>query len=991
MNRFDALSRHTPISESHLLEASAGTGKTFSIENIVARLIVDPVRPLLIEEILVVTFTKAATQDLKRRIWDTLSSLVKKIKHLEEQEQVPDYLLEIIEQGLEALQRAKRLWDQALFSFDRAQIFTLHSFCYRMLREFLFEGGLNRDALTAESALSKKMICKAIQDYFMIDDPEKNRKLQAALTVVKDGDTLLEYVLNAILKGTAVKAISQDDHLGIFVRDCQTYFKEFEKKEEASSFDSILKEMDRAVQNPDFAHQVRERFRAAIIDEFQDTDPTQWSIFRTLFLVETKEKPTLYLVGDPKQSIYSFRQADVYTYLEAARALGKDHIASLDTNYRSSPELVEALNYLFSSTGLIQLPRLKETLDIPKVKAGKKESRITFKDNWGAVHFFAAERKKYSKEKIDNDFFIPFLVNEIQRLIMLEGVNPRQCAILVKDHHQAARVIQGLKKAGIPYHNQRSEKLVETAAFDEMRTLLNALINPRNIGKLKLTLGGQIFGWTAERILGLQDLDLLEKVLIQFYRWRQIFLNEGISAAFTEMMKTVLPTDNKSNAEKILERESGLRFYQDLYQTVELLAAEQSKRNILSDALTTFMDELAEEEQGDEAKLFVRQDPDADSVVITTIHSSKGLEYDIVFALGVAQRPRELKGFELHHDGEKVVQSFFEKNDPQLEPVARENSAEHMRQFYVTLTRAKYRLYIPVIITAETKKELEKTSPIEQFLYKNGGIDSYSKLQKYVEEASTKCSISYSLIGEGLKVSKMVLNEPKPKLIEPEKVPVPGAVMNMYSYSALTKGTSKSHLPVEHTGLPSSGDVGNFLHNLLEDVSFDLSRSDLENALQTRIEGSLYREWKEEIIQMIYDALNVSLPLKTGKISLSAINLHKIFRETEFMFPWNESLNLPDVTPLPGYLKGVIDLVFEHEGFYYILDWKSNVLQGYDKKNLQQAMEDNHYLLQAEVYREAWRRFIKNTDPRPFEDVFGGIFYVFLRGLKSGEGVYDVR
>ena len=990
MKRFDALDRNTPITRSHLLEASAGTGKTFSIENIVARLIVDPQQPMKIEEILVVTFTNAATQDLKQRIRAAIESLVQQINHLEEHEMVPDFLLEIIEQGLEQLLRAKRLWEQALFCFDQAQIFTLHSFCYKMLREFLFEGGLSRDALTVESKLSKKMISKIIQDYFLLDEPEKNRRLNEALNFEENPEKLLEKVIDAIVKGVPVVSRSEQDALGIFVRDCQEYFSEIERKEEASSFNSILIEMNRAVENPEFAKRVRARFRAAIIDEFQDTDPVQWAIFKTLFLDDEASKPTLYLVGDPKQSIYAFRQADIYTYLEAARTLGESHIASLDTNYRSSPELVEALNYLFNTPGLIRLPRMNQALDIPKVKAGKRDLPPALNDDLGALHFFAAELASYSKERIDDSYFIPYIVSEIQRLITT-GINPNQCAILVKDHTQASRVVRGLKKAGIPYQNQRSTKLVNSIAYADIRSLLEALISPRQIAKVKLVLGGQIMGWTADRIQELGELDLLEKVLIQFHRWRATLWNVGVAIALEQVMQTTLPGDKTSIAEKLLLRSEGIRHYQEFMQTVEYLAQEQSRYNILPDGLIALMNRLEVEESGEDGALLVRQDPDADAVVITTIHSSKGLEYDIVFALGSAQRLSKSKGFITYHDGTKAVQSLIEQEDAIYEKVASENSAESMRQLYVTLTRAKYRLYVPVPFVGRKLTDITLQAPIEQLIFNIAGIQTVDKLEDYVKQASGTQSITFSKVLEGQHIIQNNSMSEAPLLVLPPIPVVPGETMNMYSYSALTKGTSKSHHAITNTGLPSSGDVGNFLHNLLEDIPFSLTRSELEEYLKPRVEGSLYREWDQEIYQMIYDALNTRLPLKNGQIPLSKISEQSSFRETEFLFPWDNSLVLPEVTPLPGYLKGVIDLVFEHEGFYYILDWKSNVLPGYDQDSLHQAMVDNHYLLQAEVYREAWRRFVGSTDPRPFDKVFGGVFYLFLRGLKTSEGVYCVR
>jgi exodeoxyribonuclease V beta subunit len=523
MNRtFDVADRHLQLDQNYLLEASAGTGKTFSIENIVVRFLIDT-EPLSLEQILVVTFTRAATRDLKMRI---RNHIIKSIDCLEsDKEDAPDYLKQLIEEGAEKKTRAKKLLRQALLNFDQAQIFTIHSFCHKILSEFALEGDFSLGAPSIEQGIPSSKQLQIIQDFLRTELTEaRYRKLQIKILLNFYGqniDNLLRDVLDDIFKGEICKPSSfselfnsfkkemaalkslikcdatkiladyealsracnmrgkqrDDSALGRFALycellewsesdfnylieegseffsnkwpneellkkgqtlpnlhcpkfadgfrkkilpiialaanpravfaqlayDCQQHMLTYVEENELYNFDDILKAMQKGVKQAPFVQQVRGRYKAAIIDEFQDTDPIQWDIFKTLFLEGEVNKHRLYLVGDPKQSIYAFRRADIYTYLSASHVIGDRGKASLSTNYRSQPALVQALNALFDAKqvpGFISLPRLQSQLVYQPVLAGGKTANRVFDDDRGSLHFFTVDADP--KDKLES-------------------------------------------------------------------------------------------------------------------------------------------------------------------------------------------------------------------------------------------------------------------------------------------------------------------------------------------------------------------------------------------------------------------------------------------------------------------------------------------------------------------------------------------------------------------------------------------------------------
>ena len=495
---FDCLAKDTNIWGPHFLEASAGTGKTFAIEHVFVRHILQAPEnsPIFVDDILVVTFTRASTRDLKLRIRANLERAIEFIQLGVDQWQ---YLV-----GIKDKQAAIQRLQDALYNFDRLQVFTIHGFCQRALLEFSLQAGIyleNEDkdqpqgktlvlnqieyfrydihdakfapfeisCLIKESKGVQKLIRNLYQkisspsreettlehlfDSFidsiqsfssvqyseiehdfeklascykklrnfdttnclaqlkeivdLIHRPnitsfadllstnckvveflsEKNRKKQAS---IPSGNQLkasaffewLEYRFQLLVK----QALSVDRIEALLLLDLK---KHLEKKREEQAFltpDELLFKMNESLAKSDFLSLVAQKYQVIIIDEFQDTDPIQWEIFEKIY---QNGLVSFYLVGDPKQSIYAFRNADLYTYLRAAETLGDNHLHYLDTNYRSSKVLVDTLNELFSTSCVqpwLHLPKLEKILDYRKVHPGNTEEQN--KDP--AIYFFTA-------------------------------------------------------------------------------------------------------------------------------------------------------------------------------------------------------------------------------------------------------------------------------------------------------------------------------------------------------------------------------------------------------------------------------------------------------------------------------------------------------------------------------------------------------------------------------------------------------------------------
>lgn len=977
MQRFDCLASEAPLFGPHFLEASAGTGKTFAIEHIVARLILKGVD---LEQILVVTFTRAAARELKLRIrtnlekilagapWAYLSSDTKRIR-------------------------------EALACFDRCQIFTIHGFCSRMLKECAFEAGLPLDfteskepavevalrdffelqltaAIVSPSQLKKVMQwagsvedlarklkkeestaeaktflqreaeCKAALQQWpeSLDSLSEEfaaiqanyRKMEgnfaaqiAALqefdfaSLIAEKESIFSFTAPENKKVKAKDALCPSffdwgrQHLLPLIEAAQSpkqiladmlaVWKPMQKRvlKEAGALgpDELLSEMVMAITNDSFRQKVQRKYRAVLIDEFQDTDPMQWQIFETLFL-HTAE--ALYLIGDPKQSIYRFRKADLYTYLKAKEAIPSEGHFYLDTNFRSSKPLIDALNGLFDRQWLY-LPQQKRSLPYLPVLAGL-DLITDFDDGKGSVHCVCLE-----KEQI-----FAYIAREL--LHLRDKVTSWSCfAVLVRSRYEAADMQKTLEQINIPSIARSQEPLTEGLAFEAIGELFEALQQPRHLGKAKTVLAGPFGGYSAEQ---LQTVEASP-----FGPLRQILEEKGLALFCQAFLHTHLGvfTVEESIAA------CGTSFQDEWTQLLEILFEWERQEGFTFEGVKRFLERL-EKMDPDEA-ISRRKAVDTEAVQIMTMHVSKGLEFDIVFALGAGSRTPE---------GDEEVES------------------EKLRQLYVAMTRAKRRLYLPIPIESKVAKP-GTLSPIELF------CQSLSREQSWEAELNRLSTLT-SLTIE--KITDPILLQPS-LAITAEKISPsvyhlpPYKPSYVLSFTSLAPEMAKESLEpmAEPNGvytaknLPRGTETGVIVHRIFERIFSE------ETTLEEIVEQELGRLmlWKEAVIQMVQDTLN--LPLAFG-FCLREIDWKKARAEAEFLF-----------LAEPNYIKGFIDLLFVHQEKLYFVDWKTNWLTEYSTEKLEIAIQAHSYDLQASIYSEALRRHWGGR--------LGGAIYLFVRGPQA--------
>ncbi|MBA3239586.1 MAG: UvrD-helicase domain-containing protein [Parachlamydiaceae bacterium] len=1162
---FNVLEHTQNIHSSYILEASAGTGKTYSIENSVVRLLIDEKLPCTLDALLIVTFTKAATSDLKERIRRNIHKTLLMLRSQKvEESSFPDYLKALCENGEDSIIYAKQKLELALANFEQAPIFTIHGFCHRMLKEYLFEGDLGASLGQNEEGISPQLVYRLIKDFFRLELHEKlisQGQLQRLLSHVLGFEGLERELFSLVTRGIEIASVTpledlfqqfckgmislkqqigvtEEDILedfelqasaytgicdlqkkpkeencakvkrfaALFSKDrwnltdfddlvadglylvealnpdnlgkkkqppereklrcpslvtqinillcpavnaarnpdyilctlackCKELIKAYLDQKEIFGYDDLLTNMYKAAQQQEFAAKVRRRFTMAIIDEFQDTDPIQWEIFKKIFLPDSGEHGRLYLVGDPKQSIYGFRQADIYTYLAAGKILGPESKATLGINYRSTKPFIEALNALFSpatAPGLITLPRTQSTLPYQPVESGGLVEPKILGDNRGAIHFFPYEEKEGGKsEKLadcEEKYFLPFIGKEL-RTLNSAGVPFDNCAVLVADRFQAMRLTQYLKTLNIPAIAQHSEGLSETLAFSSLRELLQALLVPQNESSLKIALGGPLLAWSHANILELEDSYKLEPLIAKGIALRKIWRETGFSGCFRALLASSWLPSGKTVAENLLLRESGIDLYQGIHQIAELLIDKESSEKLPPHRLIDAFEEFKLLEQEKDKALKLRCNPEKEGVRILTIHSSKGLEFEIVFALGILRRSRKPSSFiPLAQNQTTPILTVVEKReDPRAIEYAQEIDAEKLRQLYVAFTRAKQRLYIPLLFPKE-KKDCEHgtASPIELYLalmgqpeiaferlYDRIPLLNFETSITFLKELAKLQAITISSKEEMTHLTPEIIPLEIPAINEPTKAAIVRFPRYMHSFTALSMRGHPSapitqnefvapneflaHEQTQHT-LPAGSLTGTFLHTLLEKIPFHLAsgnKQEFVNSVIRFTDKTPFENWTGVLSEMVCNAFSVKLTTEGHSFCLQDIKEPNCYKEHEFTYATQKAFH-SEFESKPGYLKGVIDLLFIHEDKYFILDWKSNWLgpdsSFYEQDGMKKAMLEHDYFLQAEIYKGALKLYLKLIDDRPFEEIFGGVIYLFLRGIdpdhKRTSGVF---
>jgi len=787
--------------------------------------------------------------------------------------------------------------------------------------------------------------------------------------------------------------------------DCFKRFSSYLKRSGKKTFESVLQDTFQLSKNPDFRAMAADAVSHLIVDEFQDTDCRQWEIFSQLFMHNTLWKGSILVVGDPKQAIYGFRKADVYSYFAARESFSS--CRTLFVNYRADPRLVQALNSLFSGPApLFYLPKAQKALPFLQLDSGKEKEELP-QDGRGSLHFFIAKdsigkKRRWPHEAMEVQTIFPWLADEMISLAN-RGVPFRSQAILVRDRYQAKRVQKFLQGRQIPTCAWKVDKVTESPFYTWLCKAFLLAAQPadqRKLSQLLLFFPTDEHKALCQEIAVSQRLDRWALCVKEWTGVREAFYRGGIGAMAKALFSCFW--DGIRRTDEWLAS-FGRQAVLDVEHLFELLSRLEEDLPPSIEGFGEVLLQLEGRFSQNPEMLSQRIDPDDEGAPILTMHKSKGLEFDVVYALGCSSRT--------------PVQENSE-----------EGEAEKIRQLYVSVTRAKKRCYLPILFEEDGKKVLRGTaSPTELLLAahnttqdETNWVDAlYEKihLKNTVERLSEEETITYSFAEnelKGLPVSNLRLC-PIPfrgwlrkkstsccsllrlktlvssqhsyltplaqplkeighnlsfKAKNPERSssilsPLSRWKKNKYcSFSSMRqKGERLSHVD----GSSSSALFGTEFHFAISKLIFEpfAVRSSLERITEWVGKNALVDS--HELAFFLHKALETKVHLMGEMISLHEIQRDTMKVEAPFL----------DKGADGALYRGSIDLLFEWKKAVYCIDWKTNVVS----EEISSYVEEHGYDLQARLYKEAIVRAYSPTF------CWGGFFFIFVR---SDEGVHYV-
>ena len=703
-----------------VLEASAGTGKTFALAALSTLAIGRGAAR--IGELCVATFTEAATAELRGRLRERMARAVTFLDTEFDREPVDD--LERIMAALDETARTEWLarLRVAVRDFDTASITTIHGFCSRVIGSVAAsDAGLR---LTADV----DDVDEVVRDILLarLDDPsvlsiDHGRLLEAVrlalslpaarFDLVEPGDPDLAPGDRARLERAGFLA----EVAGV-VAACCTEVRRRRRARQVRTFDDLLADTRRLLTGPDgssIAVELRRRFRVVLIDEFQDTDQVQWDILRCAFIepVEGAPTTTVVVVGDPKQSIYRFRSAELSAYLAArdrARADG-GLVVSLTTNHRSDQILLDALNALFDDFTFgddriaYQSVVGSDPRGEPRLR-GAGRAAVEFRSPDPALTGADDVRRAVTDDVCD--VVVDLLTGpEVRIDDVWRTLVPSDIGILVERNSQALDLAAALRARNVPAVASSGDNVLDSAAAAQWRTLLHALDRPSAGGAVRLASLSWFDSLTATDLAALDDDqtigdgDALADLFDRYRSWSRLLVDHGLPSLLSALRAHGL-------SQRVLSRSGGERDLTDLEHVAELLQTRTGGRPTSAGTLLEILDELADASSEEEtrAELYDRRiDRDDDTVRIMTVHKAKGLQFKVVLVptLWGARQKRRSRIAHAAMDGERRLDLDYvvgPDDDPRFDRVYTasldEEAGEDRRKLYVALTRAETRLVV---------------------------------------------------------------------------------------------------------------------------------------------------------------------------------------------------------------------------------------------------------------------------------------------------------
>lgn len=1023
-----------------LVEASAGTGKTFAITRLVLRLLLER-RVESIAQILVVTFTEKATQELVTRIRATLR-LAEQVWSAEPpvRDARTDDVFALKEQHGDS---GRDIVRRALAELDDLAVSTIHGFCQRVLAESALESRIPFRTQFIED--ETEPFQRAARDWarrrLLHNHDEAQRIVDAGSS---KGDWTASWVKDVVSPyrrqpHTRVDFNRSDPDqalLADFTEQVDHAFESEKSRRHLLGFDDLLRKVSSAITHEGphgpLATRIRTRFGAALIDEFQDTDQTQFPIFSYAF-----HDCPLFLIGDPKQSIYRFRGADIHAYLQAASSVPAENRYTLLANYRSTAAYVEAVQLLFTrapdpfliGNQRIAFPIVRAAL-APIPPGALPAHGVPALEWWWVDESLATSKGVVAKDAAKRILFRQIAI-EIVRL-RRDGVPCKAIAVLVRTNRDAKSVKAELDYANIPSVMDGDADVLQSEEAEELARMATAIATPNNGWAVRSAMATRIWGATADTIEATQreaNEATWTTVTDQFAEARAQWRTHGVAVALDQLLL------RQHTAERLLALPDGDRRLTNIRHIVELLHDAWATNDLGPGDVGSW---LAREQvvPNTPNRRELRLETDSEAVQILTIHKAKGLQFDIVFCPTLWDGREKKTGNGplgvtlalIDEEGGAVLDLGSDQIDRRRQLAFEEEQAENVRLAYVALTRAVHRCYVGWGLIGKDKSA---SSPLAYLMRPCGdNAGAYAALQDLVHVSNGTMSVRALLADEPLAIQAPLV--PSASDVSASPLMLAANQMRtwrMTSFTAMseTEGYSPAHVREQSSGFrgfPAGANAGIALHSIFERLDFRTSNATTTEPLISRVlerhglqgDDDTATQRVRDVADMLDTVGRAIIP--TTDFALRDVLPSHDLREWRFDLSVNRASTATIANVLAahgsakaqryaphlrtlrdsaedGYLSGVVDLAFAHNGRWWIVDWKSNQLgtddADYTPEALTQSMNAAHYTLQYHLYLLALHRHLKirltNYDPARH---WGGVAYVFLRGVtgQSDHGWY---
>ena len=801
-----------------VLEASAGTGKTYAIVGLAARYVAEGIAE--ISDVLLVTFSKFATRELRERTRARFTELAAALADPDAARSSGDELAAHLASTADAdvVVRRRRLL-RALSEFDAGTIATTHSFCQRMLDGLGVAGEPEPGSVFVESV--DDIVVDVVDDAYL---RRYSRLSETPPVLPKDARAVGRAAVadrRATLGPDAPEGTTAGDRVAL-AREVRDETERRKRLAGIRDYDDLLGLLHDVLVHPQHGEaacrRIRDRFPVVLVDEFQDTDPLQWEILRRTF---HGHGGVLVLVGDPKQAIYAFRGAEVTSYLDAVGVA--DHRLALTTNRRSDEDVVRSLAHLYEGAALgadeivvtdVSAAHRTRRLVGPPGTADPMRLRVLPRTGCGPLGRSGFPSAPRIRERIARDV-AEQIVTLLTSGVTVEGtpVGPGDVAVLVRTKSQAETVRSALDAAAVPSVLTGGADVFGTPAAAEWLRVLEAVEQPHRADVVRRAALTPLLGWTAARLDTEGDAATSE-LSARFRELAAVAERVGFAAMVESL------TGTTEFLSRVLGRERGERESTDLTHVAQLLDREFPGAGHGIASLTRWLaDRVADPTLGTASDRSRRLDSDADAVQVATVHSAKGLEYPVVLVpfAWAATGAFDLQTLLYHEDGRRILDVGGD-SAPGYAARRRlhddEAAGEELRLLYVALTRARSQVVVWWAPSAITR-----TGPLHRLLF--GRLPGVAAPERACRVPSDDAALTQLTAWADGRVSVEAVGAPATSRLDPRggagtPEPLAAAVFDRTldhawhrtSYTALTAGAHQAHGPTADAEVDESEDPG---------------------------------------------------------------------------------------------------------------------------------------------------------------------------------------